>query len=339
MTTCALPLSITIKISCLYRPVLVFLYTKVRPTGQLINKLPYTIKYICETLFTVISSTIDNNFYIWVKFSLVYSPTFFTMKRTRKQLTGAQKKKLCERKKDMPFLSNDDLAKEFGIGKSTVQGILVKSSKWLSINEVSIEGMQKRERPIKWQSLEDALWLWVSSVLDRGLDLTGDIIKQKALFYAERMGFVDFKGSDGWLTGFKRRCKLVQVVKHGEAASAPNQELVDEERLSIQEELTRWKLDDIFNADETGLFWAMEPSRTLSDRKLSGHKANKSRVTVLLITNVNGSEKLRPVVIHKYQTPRPLRNINKSNLPVDYYWNGKAYMQVSVHFVIITNLY
>ena len=53
----------------------------------------------------------------------------------------------------MPFLSNDDLAKEFGIGKLTVQGILVKSSKWLSINEVSIEGMQKRERPIKWQSL------------------------------------------------------------------------------------------------------------------------------------------------------------------------------------------
>jgi hypothetical protein len=39
------------------------------------------------------------------------------MKRTRKQLTGVQKKKLCERKKDMPFLSNDDLAKEFGIGK------------------------------------------------------------------------------------------------------------------------------------------------------------------------------------------------------------------------------
>ena len=28
--------------------------------------------------------------------------------------------------------------------------------------------------------------MWVSSVLDRGLDLTGDIIKQKAPFYAER---------------------------------------------------------------------------------------------------------------------------------------------------------
>jgi len=37
----------------------------------------------------------------------------------------------------MPFLSNDDLAKEFGIGKSTVQGILVKSSKWLSIHCVT----------------------------------------------------------------------------------------------------------------------------------------------------------------------------------------------------------
>ena len=77
--------------------------------------------------------------------------------------------------------------KEFGIGKSTVQGILVKSNKnkWLSI-----EGTRRRE----WQSLEDALCV---VGLDRGLDLTGDIIKQKALFYAERMGFVDFKGSDG----------------------------------------------------------------------------------------------------------------------------------------------
>ena len=57
----------------------------------------------------------------------------------KKAANGCAKKEIMrERKKDMPFLSNDDLAKEFGIGKSTVQGILVKSSKWLSINEVSI---------------------------------------------------------------------------------------------------------------------------------------------------------------------------------------------------------
>jgi hypothetical protein len=80
----------------------------------------------------------------------------------KKAANGCAKKEIMREKKGHAFLSNDDLAKEFGIGKSTVQGILVKSSKWLSINEVSIEGMQKRERPIKWQSLEDALWLWVS---------------------------------------------------------------------------------------------------------------------------------------------------------------------------------
>ena len=57
----------------------------------------------------------------------------------------------------MTSLSNCDLAKEFDIDKSTVQNVL--ANKWVSINDISVEGTRMRECPLKWQQLEAALWL------------------------------------------------------------------------------------------------------------------------------------------------------------------------------------
>jgi len=34
--------------------------------------------------------------------------------------------------------------------------------------------------------------------------------------------------------------------------------------------------------------------------------------------------------IHKYENPRAIKNINKKTLLVDYYWNQKSWMQVSI---------
>ena len=47
--------------------------------------------------------------------------------------------------------------------------------------------------------------------VNRGLDLTGNVIqKKKALYYG--VCRLQGKGSDGWLTGFKKRCKIAHVV-------------------------------------------------------------------------------------------------------------------------------
>jgi len=39
---------------------------------------------------------------------------------------------------------------------------------------------------------------------------------------------------------------------------------------------------------------------------------------------------LKPLFIHTYQNPRILRGKKKEELPVDYYWNSTAWMQVSI---------
>jgi hypothetical protein len=86
------------------------------------------------------------------------------------------------------------------------------------------------------------------------------------------------------------------------------------------------------------LFWDLEPSKTLSTGPLSGTKKSKKRVTVLLTMNATGTSKLPLLFIHKYQTPRDMLGIDKSKLPVDYYWNIKAWMQVSIWNQYLINL-
>lgn len=80
----------------------------------------------------------------------------------------------------------------------------------------------------------------------------------------------------------------------------------------------------------SALFWNLEPSKTLSDHYISGTKKSKNRITVVLTCNADGSHRLPALVIHKWQTPRVLKGIKKDDLPVWYYWNRTAWMQVSV---------
>lgn len=74
----------------------------------------------------------------------------------------------------------------------------------------------------------------------------------------------------------------------------------------------------------------LEPNRTLAYGPVKGKKQSKDRVSLLATANVTGDEKLPILFIHKYETPRALKGINKSTLPVWYYWNTKAWMQRSI---------
>ncbi|GES93748.1 tigger transposable element-derived protein 6-like [Rhizophagus clarus] len=98
----------------------------------------------------------------------------------------------------------------------------------------------------------------------------------------------------------------------------------------LQDLIREYSLNDVFNCDETGLYWKIEPKRTISNKPVSGRKQSKDWVTILLCSNATGTEKLKPAFIHKYKNPRPLKNLPKLSLSVEYYWNVKAWMQVSI---------
>lgn len=97
-----------------------------------------------------------------------------------------------------------------------------------------------------------------------------------------------------------------------------------------------YKDEDIFNTDETGLFFRMMPDKTMKFKgeKCVGGKLSKERLTVLVAANMTGSEKVKLVVIGKAKQPRCFKNVK--SLPVEYENNRKAWMTSALFEKIIT---
>jgi len=181
--------------------------------------------------------------------------------------------------------------------------------------------------------------LWVENVTAGGVTLTDLLIKEKARVFAQAFNIqeTDLILSNGWLEKFKRRNNIHRHHRHGEAGSAPLESL-PEERTKLRRILGQYTLDRIYNIDETGLFYRMSPNQTLSTSPVLGQKKDKTRITVLLSTNVIGTDKLTPWVIGNAKRPRALSRTNLERLPVHYRANPKAWMNSSIFEEVLRHM-
>ena len=99
--------------------------------------------------------------------------------------------------------------------------------------------------------------------------------------------------------------ETTQDQTNGEGKSVSYEIVVDWREHQVEIILDKYSLDCIFNADETGLFWRLQPDRTsqFKGEKCQGGIKSNERLTVLLGASATG-EKLHPFVIGKYQNPR-----------------------------------
>lgn len=108
--------------------------------------------------------------------------------------------------------------------------------------------------------------LWVTKALADKILLTGEVLRQKWEVFAKMAAVPDddkLKLSNGWLSRYKERFGLKQLKRHGEAASV-EQKTVEDERKRVQEIIKEFMahgstLRDVFNMDETGLFYGCAP--------------------------------------------------------------------------------
>ncbi|GFX97574.1 tigger transposable element-derived protein 1 [Trichonephila clavipes] len=94
-----------------------------------------------------------------------------------------------------------------------------------------------------------------------------------------------------------------------------------------------YSADQVFNADETGLYWKKLPNRTYIakyEKTASGHKASKDRVTLLLCSNASGDRMLKPLLINKSLRPRALKGKDLKQLPVHWMANRKSWMTTAI---------
>ena len=93
--------------------------------------------------------------------------------------------------------------------------------------------------------------------------------------------------------------------------------------------LSGYPLENIFNADEFGLFYQCLPNKTLhlKGEKCSGGKHSKIRLTGLAAGNAYG-ERLPMFVIGKANKPRCFKGVR--NLPCCYHVQRKSWMTVEL---------
>lgn len=125
------------------------------------------------------------------------------------------------------------------------------------------ERLAKCTRQTQHPEVTEMMDLWVSKAMGDRILLTGEVLRQRWTQFADLAGVPKDERlnlSDGWLARFKNWTGLKQMKQHGEAASAES-EMVVKERKRIQELIEQYgyRLKDIFNMDETGLFYRCVP--------------------------------------------------------------------------------
>ena len=221
--------------------------------------------------------------------------------------------------------TNVSIAKELGVSHSTISTIWKDREKIQSLFEHNSLKI-KRARSSEHKDIEEALLTWFKRQRSNNVPISGPILQAKANEFARLLGNPNFNCSSSWIQRFRARHDIVAGKICGEAAGVPDG--VIEEWLSKKWPVLceGYKPDDIFNADETGLFYNMTPDKTLKFKgeQCSGGKMSKTRITVMVAANMTGSCKEKLLVIGKSRKPRCFKNLH--SLPVVYENNAKSWM-------------
>jgi DDE superfamily endonuclease/Tc5 transposase DNA-binding domain len=183
--------------------------------------------------------------------------------------------------------------------------------------------------------------------------LSTNIIKQKALriykhlkkdeLSSKEQPNISFLASKGWFENFKKRFSLRNVKFQGEQASA-DVEAAQKFILEIPQiiEEGEYSADQIFNADETALYWKKLPSRTFIskvEKQAPGYKLCKDRVTLHMCSKLSGNFVVKPMIINRTLNPRAMKNLDKSHLPVLWRANKKGWMTQNLFEVWFKNCF
>ena len=112
-------------------------------------------------------------------------------------------------------MKKEEIRKKFNLkNRSNINIIMNNEEKIMK----SIESMNKKKSAIvcrikasTYPDVEEALILWMKNVRANEIPLSGETIKAKASEFAKQLNHNDFKATDGYLRGLKRRNNLAFI--------------------------------------------------------------------------------------------------------------------------------
>ena len=175
------------------------------------------------------------------------------------------------------------------------------------------------------EDLDKAIYKWFLSARNSNIPISGQILKEKATQYARELEIENFQASNGWIERWKARYGISFKTVSGEMASCTPEMTASWSETLLPTILSQYKLEDIYNADEFGLFYQALPSKSLhlKSEKCIGGKISRVRLTGLAAASATG-EKLPMFVIGQSTKPRCFTGVK--SLPCRYRAETKSWM-------------
>ncbi|XP_062991776.1 tigger transposable element-derived protein 4 [Elgaria multicarinata webbii] len=230
-----------------------------------------------------------------------------------------------------------DIAEKYGIKKNSLSTIMKNKGKVLeAFDSLPFNPKRKRLRTAFYSDLEEALVKWYKTAQCSNIPVNGPMLRFKANCFAQKLGHNDFKCSNGWLDRFKSRHGLAFRPQPPVAMAAATTAATTVDAATAWHQnilpyyLRVYQPNNIFNMKETGLFYQMLPSHTFAFKgeTCSTGELNKERITLVVGTNMDASEKLPLLVIGKNKTPRCFQGVMSP--PVEYQANAMSWMTSEV---------
>ena len=138
---------------------------------------------------------------------------------SRKRLDLKEKEKLIE-EASKPGFDRKKACASYGIGYSTLSGILKQKDSILNSQIESIPSKAKSLKKAAHPELEQKLYEWFMQKHRQNLPIDGLTIQDEAIDIAKKLGINDFKCSIGWVQKFKNRFEIKSKTFKGEKLSA-----------------------------------------------------------------------------------------------------------------------
>ena len=248
-----------------------------------------------------------------------------TVATKRKLSTKSIKEKYAALKEVEEGSSKSQIATKYGIPKNTL-------STWIKSKEKIFEAMKTQGNKSKLQRLKEGTYTHLDNLIfkfltirSRNVVVTASILKTKAKKLAERINIKEFHASDGWLDRWKNRYNVSFKTVSGEGNSCTAEMIAPWKETTLPTILSKYKLDEIYNADEFGLFFRMQPNKSLNLRSDAcvGGKPSKIRLTGMAAGNAM-SDKLPMFVIGKSKSPLCFKGVK--HLPYRYRNQNKSWI-------------
>ncbi|CAF3999186.1 unnamed protein product [Rotaria sordida] len=246
---------------------------------------------------------------------------------TRNELCLQEKINLIKEQEN--GFSYRELCDKFQISIGAVSNILKRKLEYTDDYELNRNKKLKRKSKNEFnQDINTHVYEWFTLQRSKNIPISGPILQQYARDIAQELDeSTNFRASNGWLDRFRTRYNIHFRTICGEARAVdPN--TVNDWKVRLHSIIEHYDACNIFNCDETSLFYKLMPDRSLvvNRNDCRGGKRSKDRYTVMLCSNMLGTEKLKPVVIGKYAKPRCFKNIDIKKLPVQWFSNRSAWM-------------